>query len=190
MRIDCLLCGVGGQGTVLAAKLLAYAARQAGEPVSVAETIGMAQRGGSVTSHVRMGTGAYSSLIPLGKADVLIAFESAEAVRCFPYLSKTGVCVTAIKPVMPITGAYEVEEMLCFLRNNAPHLIEVDAELILRECDSPRVLNSVLLGAATAVSGMPAPEMLEAAVDALVKSASVDQNIRALRLGAKLGEKA
>ena len=81
------LCGVGGQGTVLASKLIASAYMAKGETVHSAETIGMAQRGGSVTSHVRIGE-AYSPLIAQGGADIILAFEPAEAVRNLAYLKK------------------------------------------------------------------------------------------------------
>ena len=81
-----LLCGVGGQGTVLASKLIAAAFMNNGEVVHSAETIGMAQRGGSVTSHVRIGESAFSPLIPSGRADLILAFEPAEAVRNLPLL--------------------------------------------------------------------------------------------------------
>ena len=81
MNQDILLCGVGGQGTVLASKLIAAAAMAEGNTVHSAETIGMAQRGGSVISHIRIGDAASSPLIPYGHADILIAFEPAEAYR-------------------------------------------------------------------------------------------------------------
>ena len=74
-----LLCGVGGQGTVLASKILAKSALERGETVHTAETIGMAQRGGSVVSHVRIGEDCIAPLISRGQADVLLAFEAAEA---------------------------------------------------------------------------------------------------------------
>ena len=76
MNKDILICGVGGQGTVLASKLTASAAMREGNIVHSAETIGMAQRGGSVTSHVRIGDKAFSPLIPDGKADLILAFET------------------------------------------------------------------------------------------------------------------
>ena len=88
-----LICGIGGQGTVLAAKLLDQAAIGAGLPVHSAETIGMAQRGGSVTSHVRIGDECFSPLIPYGTADMIIAFEMCEAVRNLDYLKKGGTVV-------------------------------------------------------------------------------------------------
>ena len=103
--IDILLAGVGGQGTVLAAKVLAQAAQNKGWQVRTAETIGMAQRGGSVVSHVRIGEGAYSPLIAKGCADAIIAFEPAEAVRAFPYLKKGGSVTVSSSPVKPVTDS-------------------------------------------------------------------------------------
>ena len=88
MNQDVLICGIGGQGTVLASKIIAAAAMEDGYAVHSAETIGMAQRGGSVTSHVRIGDAAYAPLIPNGSAGVLISFEPAEAVRNLKYLKK------------------------------------------------------------------------------------------------------
>ena len=91
--IDFLLAGVGGQGTVLAAKVLAQAAQSKGWQVRTAETIGMAQRGGNVTSHVRMGSNGeavYSPLITPGTADMVIALEPGEAARALPYLAPGG----------------------------------------------------------------------------------------------------
>ena len=96
MNKSILLAGVGGQGTVLASKLIAQAAIDLGFPARTAETIGMAQRGGCVVSHVRIGE-AHSPLIPKGKADIIIGFEPAEAVRCLPYLKEEGVVVTTKK---------------------------------------------------------------------------------------------
>ena len=81
-----VLCGVGGQGTVLASKLLAAAAMSKDIPVMSAETIGMAQRGGSVFSHLRMGKNLYSPMIKTGTADLIIGFEPGETVRMLPYL--------------------------------------------------------------------------------------------------------
>ena len=104
MNKNCLLCGVGGQGVVLASKLIAYAAMDKGMDVRTSETIGMAQRGGSVVSHVRMGTKIHSPMIPKGCADVIMAFEPAEAVRCLPYLKEGGVAVVNQKAVQPLTG--------------------------------------------------------------------------------------
>lgn len=104
MNKDILVCGVGGQGTVLASKLIASAYMAKGETVHSAETIGMAQRGGSVTSHVRIGE-AYSPLIAQGGADIILAFEPAEAVRNLAYLKKGGIVITNNVPVKPATDS-------------------------------------------------------------------------------------
>ena len=108
MNKNCLLCGVGGQGVILASKLIAYAAMEKGMSVRTSETIGMAQRGGSVVSHVRIGEKTYSPMIPKGSADVLLAFEPAEAVRSLPYLKagkEEGCVIVNRKAVQPVTSA-------------------------------------------------------------------------------------
>lgn len=110
-----LLTGVGGQGTVLAAKVLAQAAQAKGWQVRTAETIGMAQRGGSVVSHVRMGDNGEEVIAPLvakGTADMIIAFEPAEAARVLPYLAPDGVMVSATTSIQPITAALSTEPYL------------------------------------------------------------------------------
>ncbi len=107
-----LLAGVGGQGTVLAAKLLATAAANKGWQVRTAETIGMAQRGGSVVSHVRMaddGGEVLAPLVPRGQADLIVAFEPGEAARALPYLSRNGLIVSAMTTVQPVTSALSGE---------------------------------------------------------------------------------
>nr|WP_277926842.1 2-oxoacid:acceptor oxidoreductase family protein [Adlercreutzia sp. JBNU-10] len=103
-----MLCGVGGQGTVLAAKVLAQAAQSKGWHVRTAETIGMAQRGGSVTSHVRMGDAGElvdAPLVSRASADLIVAFEPGEAARSLPYLAPGGTLVTATTAVQPVTAA-------------------------------------------------------------------------------------
>lgn len=171
---SCLLCGVGGQGTVLASKLIAFAAMERGEKVRTAETIGMAQRGGCVVSHVRTGAEAFSPLIPKGGADVLIAFEPAEAVRCLPYLKKEGTVVVSSKAVKPVTAsltdsAYDGREMLQYLREQVEKLYVLDMEEVLEECGSARVMNIALLAAAARTGSLGISiEELKAAVKKLL----------------------
>ncbi len=131
--IDILLAGVGGQGTVLAAKVLAQAAQSKGWQVRTAETIGMAQRGGNVTSHVRMGSNGeavFSPLITPGTADMVIALEPGEAARALPFLAPGGVLVTATTAIQPVTAAlasqpYRAGDVVAALANSlqaeAPH---------------------------------------------------------------------
>lgn len=153
MRDDIVLCGTGGQGTVLASKLLATAAMQHGLPVKTAETIGMAQRGGSVFSHVRIGEGVSSPLIGRGRADLIIAFEPAEAVRQLGFLRSGGAVVVSNRPVVPVSAmtggpAYDLEAIMAYLRENVANLTVVDAEAAARDLGSAKVLNVLLLGAA------------------------------------------
>ena len=196
MNKSCLLCGVGGQGVVLASKLIAYAAMEQGKFVRTTETIGMAQRGGSVVSHVRMGTEVHSPLIPLKSADMLLAFEPAEAVRCLPYLKEGGTVIVSSKAVKPVTATlsgstYEETEMLEYLKKNVENLAILDGEEICSQAGSSRVLNVALLGAAAAsgVLDISAEEM-ESAVAGNVKEKFLDMNRKALTLGMTAFEKA
>ncbi len=153
MRKNIVLCGVGGQGTVLASRLISAAAMAKGIPVMSAETIGMAQRGGSVFSHLRLGEDVYSPMIAKGEADLILAFEPGEAVRMLPYLKEGGQVVVSSRPVMPVTAtlsgaSYSADEMIQFLKAHVQNLMVVDAEQALQDVGSPKVLNLILLGAA------------------------------------------
>jgi indolepyruvate ferredoxin oxidoreductase beta subunit len=122
-------------------------------PVKAAETIGMAQRGGSVTSHVRIGENVSSPLIGRGDADLLVAFEPAEAVRQLVYLKPGGTAVVSTRPIIPVSAttggpAYDLDAILRYLRDEVEHLVLVDVDEAARELGSARVLNVVLLGAA------------------------------------------
>lgn len=151
MKKDVLICGVGGQGTVLASKLIAAAAMEEGNTVHSAETIGMAQRGGSVTSHVRIGE-AFSPLIPKGKGDMILAFEPAEAVRNLSYLKKDGTVIVNASPVKPTTESlyetgYDGTEMIAYLKEKC-NVIVVDSEPLCEKYGSNKYLNVILLGVA------------------------------------------
>ena len=187
MRKNIILCGVGGQGTVLASRLISAAAMSCGIPVMSAETIGMAQRGGNVFSHLRMGEGLYSPMIALGEADLIIGFEPGEAVRQLPYLKPDGRVVVSDRAVMPVTaslsgGGYDAAPMLDYLRQQVPRLTVVDAEAGLREIGHSKVLNLILLGAALKSGGLGlTEENLVTAVQTVVKEKFRDVNLRALR---------
>ena len=190
MTMNCILAGVGGQGTVLASKLIAQAAMDKGQNVRTAETIGMAQRGGCVVSHVRIGDEIHSPLIAKDSADVIIGFEPAEAVRCLPYLKKDGVVVVSNKAIKPVTASlsgssYDGTEMLAFLQTKAEKLIVVNADQICEDCGSAKVLNVALLGAACA-SGMLGLTIgeIETAITERVAHRFIAMNIKALTAGA------
>lgn len=189
MNRNCLLCGVGGQGVVLASRLIAYAAMEQGDFVRTTETIGMAQRGGSVVSHVRAGEEVHSPLIPAGGADVILAFEPGEAVRCLPYLKEGGLVITNSRIVKPVTASlggssYSGDEMLDYLEKKTGRVIVVDGDEICRRAGSPKVLNTALLGAAakSGALGISMNEMLEA-VRKNVKEKYIALNETALKLG-------
>ena len=153
MSKNIILCGVGGQGTILASRLIATAAMAQDIPIRTAETIGMSQRGGSVFSHIRIGEGVNSPLIAKGSADLIIAFEPGEAVRMLPFLKSDGAVVVSTRPVMPVSASlgqssYSAEDMLAYLRKNVTRLIPVDADRAAADLGSSRTLNVVLLGAA------------------------------------------
>lgn len=184
MSKNILICGVGGQGTVLAAKVLSQAAISKGERVLSAETIGMAQRGGSVVSHVRIGEDVFSPLIPHGQADILIAFEAAEAVRNIAYLKNDGTVIVNNKVVQPVTASlngkvFDENEMISYLEKAASKVIVVNTDEACKELESSKVVNMVLLGAASR-SGLIQLDELKNAIKNLVKADFYELNIRAL----------
>lgn len=190
MAKNILICGVGGQGTVLAAKVISQAAVSGGQKVMSAETIGMAQRGGSVTSHVRIGDDVYSPLIPKGQADLIIAFEASEAVRNIEYLKKGGTAVINTKIVQPTTASltgktFEVENMLSYLKEIGAQIIAVDADKISQQIGSAKVVNMILLGTATQTGVVSKQEVLDA-IKLLVKPNFYELNVNAVNEGSKI----
>lgn len=191
-RTNIIIAGVGGQGTVLASKLVARAAMDAGMSVRTSETIGMAQRGGSVVSHVRVSDAPIASpLMASGAADTLLGFEPGEAVRCLHYLRPGGCAVVNAHAVAPVAAAlartgYSGEAMLARLRECGARLIVVDGDAICAGIGSPKVLNVALLGAAAAAGALGfTAEQLAAAIRATVRPQFVDMNIQALHAGAR-----
>jgi len=150
---DIMICGVGGQGTVLASKIIAASAMEEGNRVHSAETIGMAQRGGSVTSHVRIGEEAYSPLIPRGSADILLAFEPAEAVRNLPYLKEGGIAIVNTAPTKPVTESlrntgYDGTEMVNYLKTKC-ECIFINSDEVCAPFGSSKFFNVIMLGVAS-----------------------------------------
>lgn len=189
MSTNIVLCGVGGQGTVLASKLVAAAAMNKGMKVMSAETIGMAQKGGSVFSHLRIGDDVTSPLIGEGEADLIIGFEPSETVRMLPFLKKGGAVITSDRPVMPVTAAllgsdYKGSDMTDYLKSldMISSLKIVDTETAVKEIGNPKAMNMVLLGAASKngfLGSITHQDIIEA-MKAKVKPEFVEMNIRAL----------
>lgn len=191
MNKDILLCGVGGQGTVLASKLIAAAAMTKGNTVHSAETIGMAQRGGSVTSHIRVGEQASSPLIPLGNADVLISFEPAEAVRNLGYLKQGGTVIVNTVPVRPTTESlhptgYDGEEMVAYLQKKC-NCITVNATKLCAPLGSSKFFNVAVLGVLVASGKLEIDaETMKAEIEKRVPERFVEMNLRAFEMGYNL----
>lgn len=187
-----LIAGVGGQGTVLASKLIAAAAMGKGLDVRTTETIGMAQRGGCVVSHVRMGSKINSPLIPQKSAHAIIGFEPAEAVRILPYLSEVGlmiVCDTAMKPVTSsLSGdTYQGSDMIEYLKKNVKKLVIINGEKLLKECGNAKTLNVALLGTAVESGVFPfsTDEMRDALRDTLPQR-FLDINLDSFEIGRRM----
>jgi len=184
--VDILLVGVGGQGTILASKVLCAAAKSAGYDIKMSEIHGMAQRGGSVVTQVRLGEKVHSPLIEEGKAGVILAFEQLEALRWLPYLKKGGTIIVnkqTIAPVPVLAGLAEYPaNVLEYIERKAPGSLVVDALDKAVACGNARAANVVLLGAMA--RRMPiAREMWEQALEATVPPKFLDVNKKAFAAG-------
>ena len=146
-KFDLVIVGVGGQGTLLASKILGHLALNADCGVKVSEVHGMSQRGGSVITHVRVGDEVYSPIVSEGDADFLLSFEELEAARAASFLKKDGVAIVNTQVIWPmpvITGAAQYPEAPL---NGFGQKVEcADALGIAAECGSRKALNLVLLG--------------------------------------------
>lgn len=190
--LNIVLAGVGGQGTVLAAKVLATAAQSKGWKVRTSETIGMAQRGGSVVSHVRMGDhgeDVYSPLVVPGTADMVVAFEPGEAARNLAFLAPDGLLVTATTTVEPVSAAlgtadYDASALIAGLHDalGPERVIAVDDRAILERAQaSPKALNIAMLAAALGTGCVPISiDDLKDAVESCVRPRFVEMNLAAI----------
>ena len=156
--LNILIAGVGGQGTVLASRLIAMSAIKAGYYARTAETIGMAQRGGCVVSHVRIDSKDKSPLIPLGMADLVIGFEIGEAARNISMLSKYGKMIINTYEIMPVTASlgryrYDSKGIKEYIINNASDVLFIDGYKLAQKAGSIKAINVLLLGAAVAQKG-------------------------------------
>ena len=186
-----LLCGVGGQGTILAADILAHAALEAGVTVKVSEIHGMAQRGGAVTTVVRFGEEVCSMVADLGSADCVVSFETTEALRNLPYLKEGGYLLVAdetIKPLPVQTGhASMPADARGQLRDLGATLIPAGS--LALEIGSPKSVNVVLLGALSTRLDFP-EEAWESVIRARVPQKTVDANLKAFHAGRSFAETA
>jgi indolepyruvate ferredoxin oxidoreductase beta subunit len=181
-----MIVGVGGQGSLLASKLLGRLLLDAGYDVKVSEVHGMSQRGGSVVTYVRYGEHVYSPVIDRGEADVIVSFELLEAARCLPYLKKGGKLITStqqIDPMPVITGAAKYPENLVEkLRAAGAELVAVDALSLAEQAGTAKASNVVLMGVVS--KKLPFDESVwQTALEQCVPEKFLDLNKKAFALG-------
>ena len=185
-----LIVGVGGQGTLLASKVIGRLALGRGLDVKVSEVHGMSQRGGSVVTYVRYGGRVRSPLVEPGGADILVACELLEAARWLPYLKAGGTVAASMQRVMPmpvITGAAGYPGGLAdAISAVCPGAVFIDALAIARACGERRAANIAVLGAASRFMAFTEDEWAEA-LEAATPSKALDANLRAFREGAGAG---
>lgn len=191
MTKSILLVGVGGQGTILASKLLTTGLMEAGYDVKMSEIHGMSQRGGSVSSQVRYGQKVYSPVIEVGGADILISFEKMEALRWMKYLKPGGkiICNNYRIDSMPIlTGNAEYKEIQIEKELKKLNAIILDAPKISQKLGNSKVMNTILLG--SLVKSMNLEDInWNQIIKNNVKENLVKINIRAFNEGIKLVSK-
>ncbi len=185
-NIDILLVGVGGQGTILASKIIAQVAQSQGYDVKMTEIHGMAQRGGSVVTQVRLGEKVYSPMIEAGQADYLVAFEHLEALRWLHILKKGGTVVAnsqQIDPMTVVTGAAQypggIDEQLTAHAGSVTMIPALD---IAKELGNIRAVNVVLIGALAKQWDIPYEAWLQA-LETTVPARYLDLNKKAFEAG-------
>jgi len=184
-----LIVGVGGQGIILASDVLGKVAARNGYDVKKNEIHGMAQRGGSVSSHVRFGKTVSSPIIKLGEADVLLSFEQIETLRYFPYLSENGKVILNDEKILPpavFTGKQEYPpDVIPRIKEKVPDAIVVDGKEVAQKIGNARVVNVILLGVLSRFLDIPT-ESYEEVLRETLKPKLVDVNLKAFHEGRSL----
>ena len=185
---DIVICGVGGQGIILASNVLCHTAFLEGYDIKKSEVHGMAQRGGSVITHVRIGDKIYSPLIEQGNSDVVLAFEKLEAMRYIHYLKKNGTAIVNDRKILPmsvLTGAASYPENIKTNLERHGEIYYVDAEKVALELGNIRTVNIILLGVLSCFLGFK-KKSWKTAISKYVKKRFVDLNLAAFGNGTSL----
>jgi len=188
-----VITGVGGQGVLTAANILGWAALHAGYKVRLGEVHGMSQRFGSVISYVRFGEDVYGSMVPEGKADVMLSFEPVEALRYINYLKEGGMVVVNTKPIVPVQvsmgmASYpSLEEIRkVFEEGFKAKWIGFSAEELAEQAGHVVTTNTVLIGALTQIPEFPLDaEHVREVIKITIPPKAVDINMKAFDLGIK-----
>ena len=184
---DLVIVGVGGKGVILISDVIGRAAVLAGKSICGAETHGMAQRGGSVINHTRIGC-SFSPLVSEGGADVLVALEPGEALRFARYLSPEGVALVNTRPVLPTTvtaglACYPpIPEILSALREHCRRVVDMDATALASQAGTAQAMNVVMLGALSSFIPL-SEEVLLCSLAQVVPARFLEANKRAFALG-------
>jgi len=187
--INILIVGVGGQGVLLASELLSEVAIMSGLDVKKSEVHGMSQRGGVVSSHVRIAAKVYSPIIPYGQADILMAFEQAEGLRALDWLSAQGRAIisrTRLVPPIANFGTFSYpDDPIAEIKKKTGKVIAVDADCMARDLGNIRLVNTILLAVASPYIGFER-SVWDEAIRRLVKPKLVEINLKAFAQGYEL----
>jgi indolepyruvate ferredoxin oxidoreductase beta subunit len=191
VKCDIVLAGVGGQGVLSIAGIIASSAMTDGFRVKQSEVHGMSQRGGAVMAHLRIAERVIASdLVPMGRADMILSMEPVESLRYLPYLSSGGVLITATTPVLNIPDYPDIDELLQKI-SSLPRAVLVDAVKVAREAGSLRAANMVLVGCASPSLPMKLETMQHFIEKTFARKGEdvVTANLKAFRAGRELAAK-
>lgn len=180
-----MIVGVGGQGTLLASRILGNVAINEGYDVKVSEVHGMSQRGGSVVTYVKYGDKVYSPIIDEGEADIILAFELLEAYRALPYLKKGGKIIVntqKINPMPVITGVAKYPDDIEKKIGENANLTAIDALTLAEEAGNFKAVNVVLIGVMAKNTDVPYEKWIEV-IKSTVPAKFLDVNLKAFDLG-------
>ena len=189
-ELNVLIAGIGGQGNILCSRVIASAALKQGHRVRVADTLGGAQRGGCVSSHIQIGSRVFGPLIPEGRADILVGFEPVEALRAAKFLSPKATAIVNSRRVVPSDvkmgkARYpDLEVIVGYLKRLAESVYVLDAMALAEKVESPVSMNIVMLGALAGVGKLPIQtDLLRDTMLEWVPERTREHNIKAFDLG-------
>ena len=198
MSLNVFICGVGGQGLVLLTRVIGDACAKSGKKIVTGEMYGLSQRSGAVSVHMRIGDDAFSPLIPIGQADIMIALEAVESLRYIEYLKKDGI-ILMNKRIMhpPIETSkiidsknkieyFKIDQVISKLKKWTSNIALINALKLAKESGNARTENTVFLGCLSALQVFPVEEkyVKQSIIDAVPKK-TVEVNLEAFELGRK-----
>jgi indolepyruvate ferredoxin oxidoreductase beta subunit len=190
MNLNIVFTGVGGQGVVVLSDIFCEAAMIDGFDVAKAEIHGMAQRGGSISAYAKIGDKVLSPLIERGKSDIIMGFEILETARTLPMLRQDGTVVVNKKYISPgsalqdNTKMFSPEDLILLIKKKAKKVFEVDGTSIAKKLGNLVVVNTILLGAVSALPEIPIKQAsFEEAMATKLKGKYIELNLQAFQLG-------